>query len=178
MGQINYILDSNKIHLLDRDILFVIGYPCSGKDFFADQYKSTRVIFNVSDVVKRLVNSVKTSTLNDTVLLDNQIAEELRKDILHQLGREKKVIITGLRQPSILNILLKDPILRLEQNEYTFIHLNTSLTVCEERYKNRARITDDITFEQLIKKNNDLGLDKLIDLIKTHPTNYLLINQN
>ena len=169
-----YILNASKIAFLDRSVLFVVGYPCSGKDFFAELYFEERDIIRVSDIVKELSNTTKTSKLNQTKDLSKDIAERLILQITNSLESDNRVVVVGLRQLVVLRLILNAQRLHLSIKQFAFVHLSTDRDVAKQRYANRRRSTDDISYEEVVRANDNLGLSTLISFVEKH-LNYVKI---
>ncbi len=158
--------------LFDRNIVFIIGFPCSGKDTLCSKFEDVREIISVSDIVKKLKKSENVSDLNDTIRLDDLISMELCTQVLSAFSSQKKVFINGVRQMSIVINLIVG--LSLRDTDYCFVYLDVPETELKRRYEERSREGDNISFEELLELNKKLGLNDLIDEIKTRKNTLIL----
>jgi len=92
-------------------IILLFGRICSGKTSFKAT-SSYRIV--VSNIVRSLVQSADRDKLQQTMHLDERIAEEivscldaLTTAISKNLIQEKVIIVDGIRQPSIVDKVLQ-----------------------------------------------------------------------
>lgn len=142
-------------------VVLLLGYICSGKTTLAhSKYKHHHYV-KVSDIVKRLSGAQNRQQLQSTSALDKHIAEELYKEIqAHSL-----VVIDGIRQPSIIDFLLR----KLHgKKEVDLVWVDTPLEECKRRFEVRQRQVDsDDTFEDAVQRDDALGLQFIPLLYKT-----------
>lgn len=144
------------------DIVLVCGHTCSGKNTFIENNLSDYRKVVVSDVVKEILDSEgrdnqSTSQLNDTEDLDYKITNWLDKTI-RQGG---KIVIDGIRQPSILSRMLSS-------HKCQVVWLSVSPSELKRRYELRDRKQDDLSFEEVVEKNINLGLGQVHEWIINH----------
>lgn len=137
-------------------IIVVCGKVCSGKDTFA-QNLAFHTHIDIGSIVRDLVK--KEERVFDQSL-DKQIIVELEKCI----ESNKQCVITGIRQKSILDNLL---------NNHKSIEI-IWLEVAEEELKRRFLQRDNdkdknLSFEEVLERDNQLGLRELELYIKSLP---------
>lgn len=148
-----------EIRKWNQDVVFVCGYPCSGKETFIRAYLNNRVHIRVSDIVKHLSNAKTTSELNDTANLDKEIAKELMAIISDHINAGSQVVIDGIRQPSIYGQILQR--VQLRGSTALTIWLEVPYDIREFRYNKRGLRRDDLSYKRVCEKNDQLGLDVL-----------------
>ena len=91
----------------DKPIMLVYGKLCSGKGTYCANYPDYVKIVT-SDIVRQVSGETKRSGLASTGHMDQEIAQELVRQIQDLRDQGKKVIVDGIRQKSIsMNILRK-----------------------------------------------------------------------
>ena len=91
------------------EIIILCGKICSGKDWVAQNRFPDFKQIATHDAVSDIIKSEKRSEMQDTVDLDGEIASWLinRINFIFRFGGHEKFIITGIRQVSIIETLLK-----------------------------------------------------------------------
>lgn len=163
---------------IDNDrVVFLSGKICSGKSTFFDRmytYEYKRI--GVSDVVRRLSGELQRSRLSDTANLDSLIAVELSNMIADELLKGSRVVIDGIRQPSIYQALTNE--LRDRNVLYTSLWLDIDEDILRERFNARRDIKDDMDFDTAIAKDNALGLSALEAIVRADKRSIIIKNQN
>jgi predicted kinase len=155
---------------MKKNIIAVIGKVAAGKDFFADNVYPKVIKIDVGTIVRTLLKETKRIHNKQ---LDKAIIQELYRQI--SLAGNESVIITGIRQVSIYQWL----------QEYSEIHyslttyyLECPLSVLKQRWSKRASEKDfGITFEDVVERDGELGLNELEDYILNLSTT-IKINTN
>jgi predicted kinase len=152
-----------------RKIIVVIGRVGCGKDFFADHVFPEAHKIDVGTLVRQIIREqrrVHQANLDTT--LNKAINEQI-------LSTTKDCIITGVRQASIYTQLQHLNALKYQLIIY---HLTCPLNVLKERWTKRNDPKDlGFTFEDVLQKDGELGLDELEALIDTQSTT-IQINTN
>jgi predicted kinase len=142
-------------------IVVIIGAVCSGKSkYAAERYDLTNVI-DIGDIVREIT---KTERRVHVASLDSQIMMALHAKIMSLIGFEvKEIVITGIRQFSILNYI--------EENfnyDIVRILLEVPIPILKKRYKNSKRAKDSgLTFEEAIERDDNIGYGALLDYVKS-----------
>lgn len=147
-----------KVTDLHPDIVLVSGKLCSGKGHYCKTQYPDHYHLPVSDVVKRLTNTNVRSQLADTATLDQQILQELSKEI----SQHPKIVIDGIRQFSILVGLQR----RYGTDISDIIWLDVPDDVRRERFLARADKKDDASFDNASSGDIALGIDSVEHYIK------------
>jgi len=147
-----------------KKVILVFGRICSGKSTFMS---SSSYCIVVSNIVKDLVNSNDRSVLQNTLDLDERIAEEivgcldaLTVAIKHNLIESKNIIVDGIRQPSIVNYILE------WYSDSDLVWIEAPAEVREARYKKRGSSKDTTTFEEADNKPIELECQKIYSIFK------------
>lgn len=156
-----------------RKIIVVIGQVGCGKDFFADNVYPEAKKIDVGTLVRQLVKQQKRVHQSS---LDTTLISMINRDIL---STDRDCIITGVRQSSIYIGLQQLNALKYHLITY---HLFCPLEVLEKRWIKRNDTKDfGFTFEEVIAKDNALGLKDLEELIDQNPDTVQIntnINEN
>lgn len=163
---------------IDNDpVVFLSGKICSGKSTFFDRmytYHYKRI--GVSDVVRKLSGELHRSKLSDTANLDSLIAVELSNMIADELLKGSRVVIDGIRQPSIYQALTSE--LKEKNVLYTSLWLDIDEDILRERFNARRATKDDMDFDTAIAKDNALGLAALELIIRADERSVIIKNVN
>jgi dephospho-CoA kinase len=145
------------------DIILVFGRICSGKSSF--QTNAHRIV--VSDIVRKLINSNDRSQLQNTQHLDEQIAEEILRQMesydylmSHDLLRVHNIVIDGIRQPSIVEYILE------RFPEAHLIWLDVPQEVRRRRYETRNAEKDTESFDQADNRPIELEGQKIFSIFE------------
>ena len=139
-----------KLNEVTREIILVSGRLCSGKGHYCAQAFPGYHIITVSSVVKSLINSDKRSDTERTAHLDQQIVEQL----IREVSKHNKVVIEGVRQPSIVKGLQD----HFGPQIIDMVWLDVPEDVRRERFERRARSGDDQPFNQAGLGDENLGI--------------------
>lgn len=139
-----------KLNEVTREIILVSGRLCSGKGHFCAQMYPGYHIITVSSVVKSLISSNKRSDTEKTAHLDQQIIEQLIK----QISQHNKVVVEGVRQPSIVRGLQD----HFGPQIVDMVWLDVPEDVRRERFERRARSGDDQPFDKAGLGDEALGI--------------------
>lgn len=154
-----------------KEIIYLCGYPCSGKETFIKAHLPNHSVISVSSIVKELTQQKTTSDLNNTSHLAQEIAETIVCTIAGYQEEGKKVVVDGLRQYEILEKIIGG-------DNYEIVWLEVPSHIREMRYCQRKRETDDLSYDQLVDLNDVLGLANLEQKVKTLLKNKTRIIEN
>lgn len=144
--------------VLQADVNLVCGNICSGKNTFCSQFKDTHEHIVVSDIVRSIIKSTDRSTLQDTKHLADQIAIELVDSIDKALLRGKKVMIDGIRQMSLIWVVVNE----YKKYDRSVIWLECDDDVLKQRYQDRSAQKDKgLSFEDAMKADEELGIKEI-----------------
>ena len=154
-------------------IIVVVGHICSGKTTYASRYPSDFDKIEISSIVKKLTQS--SDRVRDESL-DEAIIEELRSE-LNQRGLGSKIVITGVRQLSIMRWLEE------YANQYEWVELKTIVLqvpneLLKKRYEKRNDKRDQETFEEAVRKDSVLGLSNLLIYLESRDATVFIQNYN
>lgn len=147
-------------------IVTLIGPVCSGKSYCLKNEYSHFNQIEVGDIVREIKQQqVRIFDMS----LDQQIIIKLELIIDNCIGREKDLVISGIRQLSILKkietivkALERVPINNI--TDYSRIYLDINRTIRYERFTKRVDIKDrSITFDEIEAQDGALGLLELTD---------------
>jgi cytidylate kinase len=129
-------------------ITFVCGQLCSGKTHYSKALAALvdGVFIEVGDIVRGLKQTSDRKLLQDTKDLSVAITEELIRKM--PLGDVKQYVISGVRQKEILK---RFP-------EATFLWIECPKKERKNRYKQRAREGDSLSFKEAEQGDIDLGI--------------------
>lgn len=131
----------------------VYGWPCSGKDTFIKAHLGDYNQIVVSDIVREVSKETSTQELAQTGDLHAKIVEKLLLKLDTYRRNDEKVVINGIRQVEIFDAL------RAEVNSN--IWLDVPYQEREARYIMRDRESDDLSYDEIVDLNKDLGLADL-----------------
>ena len=145
------------------EIILVFGRICSGKSSF--QTNAHRIV--VSDIVRKLINSNDRSQLQNTQHLDEQIAEEILRQMetynyqmSHNLLKVHNIVVDGIRQPSIVKCILK------QHPEANLIWLDVPEETRRRRYEIRNAKKDTESFDEADNKPIELEGQKIFSIFE------------
>jgi predicted kinase len=143
-----------------KEIVLVCGNLCSGKGIYCQQKYPDYKHIVVSTIVKKLTGMQTRSELSTTEDLDREIVHAL----INEIGQYDKVIIDGIRQPSILHAL--------ESHFGDQIKDVVWLDVPEEKrrtyFKTRASAKDDLDFDTAHQTDKNLGIEDVEHYIRNN----------
>lgn len=146
-----------------KQVIVICGPPCSGKDTKANEFKKAGFHHvSVSDIVRRLTQTENRTHIKD---LSKSIVEELVKII----DKYDKIVVNGPRQISIVGSLWN-----LSNTDITVGWIEVKREELEKRFLNRKASKDiGLTYQDVLNKDNELGLSKIESYIKTRSTRNL-----
>lgn len=142
----------------NRSIVIICGNLSSGKGTYAKQRYADFHHISVSHIVKSLTGMKTRSELSTTGALDTQIIHELIK----QISEHDKVVVDGIRQPSILHKLK----LHFGDQIKDIVWLDVPEEKRRQYFTNRAASKDDMDFDTAMKTDRNLGIDEVEKYIR------------
>lgn len=157
-----------------KQVMFLTGKICSGKTYFAKHYAPNHTYLSVSSIVKGLISSNKRSELQQTSKFDKQIADEVIRFISQSFLSSDKVLIDGVRQLSILVSVLRyfKPSIITNDVQFRLVWLTVPNTILKKRYNKQTDKKNDLSFEEAIKRDNELGLFEFDQIITNFHLKY------
>lgn len=149
---------------MKNNLVLLFGVICSGKTTLATiKYKKYTYI-KVSDIVKDIAGATTRQELQNTKDYDLAIAKQLTDIVLLKSNTNNKIVVDGIRQPSIVEYLLK----HLGRSwEIDMVWLDTAIEECRRRFYVRAQQRDiEDTFEDAVLRDDELGLNYIPLLYK------------
>lgn len=143
----------------ERDIILVSGRLCSGKGHYCTTNYPDHFHLPVSSVVKQLANTQVRSELAKTADMDQLIIQEL----MHQIKAHPKIVIDGIRQPSIIRAIQD----RFGDRVRDVIWLDVPENVRKQRFAARADQKDDASFDIASQGDENLGISDVEQHIRT-----------
>jgi len=148
---------------MKAEVILVFGRICSGKSSF--QSLSYRIV--VSNIVRDLMKSNDREQLQNSMHLDERIAEEIigvldatSTCIEKGIIKRRPIIVDGIRQSTIV-----DKILELYPDS-TLVWLDVSEAKRKQRYENRNDTKDTESFETADNKPIELECQKIFSIFK------------
>lgn len=142
-------------------IIVIVGQICSGKSTYASQYSNRFKKIDIGDMVREITET-QARTYNQA--LDVAIINKLNWEILHLKAPFQHLVITGVRQISIVKYL--QGICNTIGTEFISIVLDVPESILKVRYERRASEKDlQLSFEDAIKRDNLLGLTELFSYL-------------
>lgn len=152
-------------------IVCVSGETGSGKSTFIKKVFPDRSVISVSGIVRKFTNSESREQLSSTGHLHLKIASELYLEITERIDCGEKVVIDGIRQVEILEIL---------ENSFhsiSTIWLEVPPSVRKERIQKRSAAKDDsLTFETLEELDRKLNLHLLKEYVYNNKKSLIIKN--
>ncbi len=142
-------------------VTLVFGRICSGKSEYRIKDRVGRVY--VSGIVRGLVMSQDRNTLQNSMHLDNQIAERILK-AFEDMKHTHEIIIDGIRQVSIVNKVLE------VYPDAEMVWLEVPTEERKRRYENRKDIKDIEPFEVADNKPIELECQNIFSTFKDRLT--------
>ncbi len=147
----------------DKPIMLVYGKLCSGKGTYCANYPDYVKIVT-SDIVRQVSGETKRSGLASTGHMDQEIAQELVRQIQDLRDQGKKVIVDGIRQKSIsMNILRKF------SGQVDQVWLDVPKEELKRRYHDRGADKDNQDFETSYERDEKLGVAELEQWLTKSP---------
>lgn len=144
----------------NKKIVLVSGNLCSGKGHFCKNAYPDYEHIVVSDIVRSLMQSSDRSKLQDSKHLDERIAAIL-SDLIYP---HEKVVVDGIRQVSIIDALKQ----RWGDKIEDIIWLDVPTDVLRSRFDNRASAKDNISFDDAMARDEQLGIRDVENYIRTN----------
>lgn len=146
-------------------LIAVFGKVCSGKNqYVLENCPPNCLHIDIGEVVRELT---KTNSRTHDTSLDTQIIDYLQNEIFYSKANTNTMVITGIRQLTILNAL-ENIVNEIHTINYERVFLNVPVDILRARYEKRAATKDrTISFEEAIKRDDLLGLDELIQYLYT-----------
>lgn len=152
------IMKMGRRYGVNKRIIIVVGKVCSGKDTFA-QTLINHTQIDIGFLVKEIT---KTNQRIHNKDLDKEIIRQLDYRLDGFQNVPINFIITGIRQLSILKYLISQYI-----SEVELIWLDVPDEELKRRFINRQSEKDKgFTFEEVIKRDSELGLGEIEEFIK------------
>lgn len=147
---------------INKKVFVIVGRICSGKSVFSQILKKNLELRGKNTILVDVGNIVRDIKKSEQRVfdpsLDKEIIERLNK-VLEEHS-EKIILIVGVRQNSIISKL------ELEDQKTQYIYLFSSEEERKKRFDQRNADKDiDLSFEEIEKNENDLGLLSLIEQI-------------
>jgi DNA ligase-1 len=140
-----------------RSLTIVIGKVCTGKDTFASKITDAHKI-DAGDIVRSIMK--QQDRVHDKSL-DEQIFQRIIEDLL--ANQYEKVIVTGIRQETIVSALNR----YLTSYDFKIVYLTGSLLTLKERFNKRQADKDTkLSFEEVVKRDGELGLEQLEQILQ------------
>jgi len=147
--------------MTEPEVILVFGRICSGKS--SHKTSSYRII--VSNLVRDLVNSSSRDDLQNTMHLDNQIAQEIVgiiKALIYCANyldiEHKSIVVDGIRQSSIVNKVLES------YPQATLVWLEVPTAIRKKRYESRKAKKDTQSFDIADNKPIELECQKIYSI--------------
>lgn len=134
-------------------IIIVVGRICAGKDTFA-QTLAEHIQIDVGDIVREITQTQMRVQKSE---LDVQIIPIL----IDRIRKQKPVVVTGLRQVSILTALLRE----FNVDDFELVFLDTPYEERRRRFVNRGAAKDILSFDEYEARDKEIGLDILINAL-------------
>ena len=160
---------NNTLQESPKKIIIIIGKALTGKTTLASKLVN-HLHIETSTVVKKISGEVSRAGLQNTGSFDTLIAQ----DIIDTLSSDKPYVITGIRQLSILKMITDT----LSADEYEIVLLEVPMEELKRRYINRHEMKDDLVFEDIIERDDTLGLKELEAYLYTKEQYPVTILQN
>ena len=137
-------------------LTLLFGRICSGKSsLYKDSY---RII--VSNLVRGIINSASREDLQNTMHLDNKIAESVIRTIDYVIDEHPHVVVDGIRQASIVNKVLQ------HYPNAELVWLEVPVEERKRRYEARKDVKDVEAFEIADNKPIELECQNIFSIFK------------
>jgi dephospho-CoA kinase len=129
-------------------ITFVCGQLCSGKSHYSKALAAlvNGVFIEVGDIVREIKQTNDRKDLQNSKELYEKITEKLIRKM--PLSDVKQYIVSGVRQKEILQVF----------PEATLLWIECPKKIRKQRYKERSRTGDAISFKEAEQGDIDLGI--------------------
>ena len=137
-------------------LTLLFGRICSGKSsLYKDSY---RII--VSNLVRGIINSASREDLQNTMHLDNKIAESVIRTIDYIIDEHPHVVVDGIRQASIVEKVLE------HYPNAELVWLEVPVQERKRRYEARKDAKDVESFEIADNKEIELECQNIYRIFK------------
>ncbi len=137
-------------------LTLLFGRICSGKSsLYKDSY---RII--VSNLVRGIINSASREDLQNTMHLDNKIAESVIRTIDYVIDEHPHVVVDGIRQASIVNKVLQ------HYPKAELVWLEVPVQERKRRYEARKDVKDVEPFDIADNKEIELSCQDIYRMFK------------
>lgn len=140
-------------------ILLVFGKLCSGKGTLSKSLiNRTHIV--TSDIVSKVCRSTIRSEMQDTKQLDNLISHGIIDAINNARSKKTshdKIVVDGIRQLSIVKSLVDF----YGADQIDMVYLNVPEAELKRRFVDRKDRKDNLSFEELLKRDDELGFSEL-----------------
>ena len=137
-------------------LTLLFGRICSGKSsLYKDSY---RII--VSNLVRGIINSASREDLQNTMHLDNKIAEAIIMTIDYAIDEHPHVVVDGIRQASIVEKVLQ------HYPKAELVWLEAPVQERKRRYEARKDAKDVEAFEIADNKPIELECQNIFSIFK------------
>lgn len=137
-------------------LTLLFGRICSGKSsLYKDSY---RII--VSNLVRGIINSASREDLQNTMHLDNKIAEAIITTIDYAIDEHPHVVVDGIRQASIVEKVLQ------HYPKAELVWLEAPVQERKRRYEARKDAKDVEAFEIADNKPIELECQNIFSIFK------------
>lgn len=148
---------------MNKRIIAVCGKVCSGKNTFANN-----LVLHTQIDIGSIVREIKQQ---DARIHDKSLDAEIIKRLSKILNDYDSYVITGVRQITILRYLA------FEIGDCDFVWLEVPEEELKRRFLARKSEKDkDLSFEEVIKRDNELGLKQIEQWKQNYPHIFTIIN--
>lgn len=149
------------------EVVMIFGKVCSGKSTYMCEHYKGALTIDVGSIVRELTKSIGRT---HNALLANDIIKVLNEKLMNaSVTGIETVVIAGVRQVRILEAV-RDFIISKVRVKFKIIHLDVPEFVLRKRFFQRANAKDsELTFDQVIHRDNELGYSAIIAAIKVFP---------
>lgn len=137
-------------------ITLLFGKICSGKSsLYEDSY---RIV--VSNIVRGIIHSTNRADLQNTIHLDDKIAEAVIMTIDHAIDKHSHIVVDGIRQASIVKKVLQ------HYSNAELIWLEVPVEERKRRYEARKDAKDVEPFEVADNKPIEVECQNIFSIFK------------
>ena len=137
-------------------ITLLFGKICSGKSsLYVDSY---RIV--VSNIVRGIIHSTNRADLQNTIHLDDKIAEAVIMTIDHAIDKHSHIVVDGIRQASIVKKVLQ------HYPNAELIWLEVPVEERKRRYEARKDAKDVEPFEVADNKPIEVECQNIFSIFK------------
>lgn len=150
---------------MKKRVICLVGRCCSGKTQFAETLINHHLM-DIGSIVRKLKK-------NQSRVFDKTLDEQIIKHLEYGIDQfPVNYVITGIRQLSILQFLIN----KINKEDLELIYLSVPEEILKRRYISREDQKDEgFSFEEVIRRDSQLGLGEVEDFIKSNPTLFTII---